>query len=852
MAKRAGTSQLGMEIVFGAATDQIGKLTDGVIKNQISVKDATKLLKVMGDVYKSAVDDLTRSLDKLAPHSNKLGTIAEGLTKIGAGLKTFNTSTKHVEGIKSLADSLDTLTTAVTWLAKIEGLDTLGDKITLLAKGISKIKFTDGQVKSLERGIVAVTKLKDAAKGGIDPIILPPSDGGGGGGRRGGGGGGGGKGDDTEPTGIKERAWGLVKTGAKLLGGLALTENNQREINYRELAQTTRFETSNIGNAIPGTTGHYTRDSDRTAGIKQAINSIGSELGVAHTDTTSNLALGARYLFGSQGGEKGIESMSPDEIQKYLKTTTTNSQLGAQMTNMSMSEVQNMQGYMQRDLGIKTGDLDMVTKSLISLGRAGSLTAKDLESVGSNARDSMMAMNVRDQEAAKLLQEQMLRAQAAGTAGLKADDSKGALSGRFGNIKAFVFDQLAGITEEDYKLGENHVRRKHQQALGNLGMNMLPHTALGAVSGQQMLNAFGVTEFPDMEKYLRVTNQSEKEGKLIDTIQEVMAKDLADKAGDAFKPVTTTAQALSQAFTELKSAAIGFGQFISRGGAEMGKPLEVNDNYYKNVASDRELMASSNEGGYVSEPGVWNTPVEKKETGGLVQGSGSSDSVKTLLKPGEEVLTKSDPRHRTNIDKLHDFVGMFGLHMTDPDNEYKGQRVGLGHARHNAIDTRSWGPSAARMPEAITYAKNMGWKVIDKLHGTAAHVHFEIPQEVGIPSLFREPETRRPPLMEMASSSQKVGIPSLFREPETRRPPLMEMASSSQKESQTVKLDPTTIASFSNAAGASDAAGDKISQAADELLHAVQMLISSGRSSSGSSAASLASIAARGSFAFGA
>jgi hypothetical protein len=291
----------------------------------------------------------------------------------------------------------------------------------------------------------------------------------------------------------------------------------------------------------------------------------------------------------------------------------------------------------------------------------------------------------------------------------------------------------------------------------------------------------------------------------------------------------------AKSITSFSASVADFGRFILNGGQPAGKPIEVTESYRKDVASRVKDLDTNNE----AQVNPW---VEKHGNASMVRGSGSADTVHAVLTPGEEVLQKSDPRHRDNYYRTIDSFKEMGARVT---SDFRGDNMKSAHGTYDAFDVGLGKESASMSPSAFEgYKKSIEARAAREGYSVRYEGKGQYNPGTGSYSSGMHAHLQRINGREM---------PSLAPSHVPESPAMMAGMAGSPGDSaqQTLKLDPSVASSLSSAAGSNDASADKLSQVASSLMQVAQMLASNIRSGGGRGGNSLVSSVARGAAAFG-
>lgn len=888
--KTSGALQIQLQTVVQAMEEAISKLIEKVDTLGGKIDKMPNVAKKMADGYVASFGTIAKSVEGLSSHVNKLDKIASGLTKIADGVKSFKVTEAQAKSIDRLTQSFAALGPAVAGFPKdVSGLSSFSDSITSITTALEGMDGkipSNAQIDRLNRAANAIRNTGNALKsvGTIPPDAMAMfqsmnrtggSGTGGGGGTRGGV-----AGDEDGPAAESSEFSKYAAKGIGVAVSFGITEALKRQNVNKELSQVMAFENSTLGKLIPGSDGEWKPDSAYTAEIKQNLAAQQLRHGVNYEDAASALALTARYTAGGNGAYGDVRSLAPGERIEQQSNLIGNSKFMNQATGLDMSSAANMQLYMGRDLSIKAEEYTRVKDAFVQVQRAGALTAKDLEKLSANARDSGMALNLVGDEAASYVTERLKSATALATAGIKASDAKGTMAGFFGDEGSFIFDMLSGITDADYKSGnEANLLKKQYAGMGMLSGGM-GNDREGNYRLQSLIN-MGVhpASITSAEQFRTVS------GKLDEVSAQQVRLDAIVEENAAIAVTTTMMEDLSISGQKVVGIfggiAAAFGQSNAAIRAATEKALPENFPGRKAIASIDmgTAMKYSNPMigpfllGLKASKGLWNAAMggEKPEgyaRGGVVKpgASGETDSVPIMATPGEEVLSKSDPRHSNNA------LGYFKEKGYRVTSGYRDDNPKSDHFRGRAVDI---GMGHLKSPEDIASFKEkiladateQGLKVhFEKMNqfnpgtgsvssGMHAHVYGDMRKLGGA---FERVGAGRLDSGRLLADNNTVSVknqsgaavqaPSLVESAASNTFSALSGLISAQKAQQQapLQLDPSVMSTLSSIASSNSGSSDTMAQAVSMFAQVIQRLVS--RSSS--SGSDLTEAVARGNYAF--
>ncbi|MDX9913230.1 MAG: hypothetical protein RBS77_01470 [Candidatus Moranbacteria bacterium] len=895
--KTSGALQIQLQTVVQALEAALSNLIEKVDALGTKIDKMPNVAKKMADGYVASFGTIAKSVEGLSSHVNKLDKIASGLTKIADGVKHFKATETQAKSIDRLTASFAGLGPAVAGFPKdVSGLTAFADSITSITKAFEGLDGkipTVKQIGRLNSAANAIRNLGNAIKttGKIPPdalAALKEVRGTGGGGGRGGTGGGGGtyNGPAAESSDFKQYA----TKGIGVALSLGLTEALKRQNVDRELSQVMAFESPNLGALISGGDSQVRASSVYTARMKRELAALQRRHGVNYEDAASALAMTARYTYGGNRAYGDVRSMSPAERLEQQSNIIENSKLMFQKTGLDMSTATNMQLSMGRDLGIKAEEYKKVRDAFIVVQRSGSLAAKDLERLASNARESSMSLGLVGDEASAYLTERLKSATALANAGIKASNTQGAMAGFFGDEKSFIFDLFAGVTDADYKSGnEANILKKQYAAMGAITAGM-GNDRFGNLLRKQFMGEYAPSSMQGgPEQYWAVSGRMGEVGRQ----QELI--DGAVKVNAAFDPIVPAMDNLSMAGQRLLGvltglgAVLGFGAASSAGQATAAPDQPGGQRY--NPINPVEAAMWSNP--FIFPVRLWksiyNAMFGSKPTGyaqgGVVKpgASGATDSVPIMVTPGEEVLNANDPRHRNNVTNATDFFTRIGYRVT---SAYRDDNPKSDHYRNRAIDI---GMGHLQSPQEIAEFKSrlladvkaqnlkVRFEEMDQYNpgtgsvssGRHAHVYGDMAalggagERIGAgkldPGRLRK-SSSAPTLADSGASGAGKLDPGRLRK-SSSAPTLADsgatnvfsglsglIASQKAQQQAPLQLDPSVMSALSNIASSNSDSSDTMAQAVSMFAQVIQRLVSNSRSSSGGS--DLAEAVARGNYAF--
>lgn len=884
--KTSGALQIQLQTVVQALEAALSNLIEKVDALGTKIDKMPNVAKKMADGYVASFGTIAKSVEGLSSHVNKLDKIASGLTKIADGVKHFKATETQAKSIDRLTASFAGLGPAVAGFPKdVSGLTAFADSITSITKAFEGLDGkipTVKQIGRLNSAANAIRNLGNAIKttGKIPPDALAALKEVRG---TGGGGGGTGGGPAAESSDFKQYATKGIGVALSLGLSLGLTEVLKRQNVNKELSQVMAFENSTIGNFIPGSTEAYRPTSSYTAGLQRNMAIQQMVHGINYEDATSHVAATARYTAGGNRAYGDVRTLDPEERIMQQGNLIRNSKLMNQMTGMDMSTAANMQLYMGRDLGIRASEYGKIRDAFIAVQRAGSLTAKDLEKLSATARDSGMALGLVGDEASSYITERLKSATALATAGIKASDTQGAMAGFFGDEKSFIFDLLAGVTDEDYKKGnEANILKKQYSMMGFMTAGM-GNDRYGNLLRKQFMGEYApATMQGGPEQYWAVS------GRMGEVSRHQERLDMEVATNKTFRPVTTAMEELSMAgqkvvgtfglITAMLNSVTSFGKPVIP--PNMGK-----EKYTSLLSKDTtSMMLETIPGGFGSMLSIANlfrrgaelAKPEGKAQGGVIKpgASGATDSVPIMVTPGEEVLNANDPRHRNNLgDFTRSFAQIEGYYAKGDKPNRPQRNLNPGNLR-----VYGWSPNMdpavamehARTQGAIGYdpqgylkfgSEAAGFKglerqiAIDAKRGldvstfiekyapatennTVAYKEFIRKKGFGGDMKLADISgkgAQAPSLVESAATNVFSGLSGLI-------------ASQKAQQQAPLQLDPSVMSALSNIASSNSDSSDTMAQAVSMFAQVIQRLVSNSRSSSGGS--DLAEAVARGNYAF--
>lgn len=862
--KTSGALQIQLQTVVQALEAALSNLIEKVDALGTKIDKMPNVAKKMADGYVASFGTIAKSVEGLSSHVNKLDKIASGLTKIADGVKSFKVTEAQAKSIDRLAASFSGLGPAVAAFPKdVSGLTAFADSITSITTALGGMEGkipSNAQIDRLNRSANSLRNMGNAVKsiGNIPPDALNAlkevrGTGGIGSGSRSVG-----RSDSDDgsqpPSSGNDRATGIMASVGKFLGIANLAAALTRHNVYKELSFAMPLEVGNMGDLLSG---DYSKDSPYTMQMRRHLANMTAGADINIEDAASYTAMGARYTYGGNRAYGDVRSMGENERDAQQLNIINNAKLLYRTTGLDMSRGVNMQYAMGRDLGMKASDYDKLNKAFIAISHSGALVAKDLEKLSMNAKDSAMALNLNSEQAGAFVANQLRSAQALANAGIKQKDAEGSLSGFFGDEKAFIFDQLAGITDADYRKGDKAaIMKKKYDAVARYS-GFAPNTAVGnlLVSGvmEGMGAGFSVEQYrTNIDRLGDATRQ----GTLI-------SKDMA--GAEEVKPVVPAVERVGEFINELKGTVSSFyHKFLSWIGEGEGKAIPPNKPGGHNAGAGVGPEVLAMVAVPVFGPLLLNTALyqsmSKHAIGGVVKpgASGATDSVPIMATPGEEVLSKSDPRHRDNVTNATDFFTRSGYRVT---SAYRDDNPKSDHYRNRAIDI---GMGHLQSPQEIAEFKSrlladvkaqnlkVRFEEMDQYNpgtgsvssGRHAHVYGDMAALGGAggrigagkldPGRLRK-SSSAPTLADSGASSVFAGLTGLIY---------------SQKAQQQapLQLDPSVMTALSNIAASNSGSSDTMAQAVSMFAQVIQRLVSSSRQSS--VATDLTEAVARGNYAF--
>ena len=876
--KTSGALQIQLQTVVQALEAALSNLIEKVDALGNKIDKMPNVAKKMADGYVASFGTIAKSVEGLSSHVNKLDKIASGLTKIADGVKSFKVTEAQAKSIDRLAASFSGLGPAVAAFPKdVSGLTAFADSITSLTTALGGMEGkipSNAQIDRLNRSANSLRNMGNAVKsmGNIPPDALNAlkevrgTGVGGGGGRSGGRSGS----DDEQPaSSSNDKATGIMASVGKVLGIAYFAAALKRQNVYKELSYAMPLEYGNVGDIL---TGEYSKDSPYTLQMRRHLANMSAGAKINVEDAATYTAMGARYTYGGNRAYGDVRSMGENERDAQQLNIINNAKLLYRTTGLDMSSGVNMQYAMGRDLGMKASDYDKLNKAFIAISHSGALVAKDLEKLSMNAKDSAMALNLNSEQAGAFVANQLRSAQALANAGIKQKDAEGSLSGLFGDEKAFIFDQLAGITDADYRKGDKAaIMKKKYDAVARYS-GFAPNTAVGnlIVSGtmEGMGAGFSVEQYrTNIDRLGDATRQ----GTLI-------SKDMA--GAEEVKPVVPAVERVGESINELKGTVSSFyHRFLSWIGEGEGKAIPPNKpgghNAGAGVGTEGLAMAAVP----VFGPWLLNTALyqsmPKHASGGVIKpgASGATDSVPIMATPGEEVLNANDPRHRNNMgDFTRSFAQIEGYYAKGDKPNRPQRNLNPGNMRVYGWSTKMDPATAmehARTQGAIGYdpqgylkfgSEAAGFKSLERQIGIDAKRGLDVASFIEKYAPATENNTvaykefirkkgfggnmklaeigggaQSPSLMESAATNVFSGLSGII-------------ASQKAQQQAPLQLDPSVMSALSNIASSNSDSSDTMAQAVSMFAQVIQRLVSNSRSSSGGS--DLAEAVARGNYAF--
>lgn len=871
--KTSGALQIQLQTVVQALEAALSNLIKKVDALGTKIDKMPNVAKKMADGYVASFGIIAKSVEGLSSHVNKLDKIASGLTKIADGVKSFKVTETQAKSIDRLAQAFAGLGPAVAAFPRdVSGLTAFASSIDSIATALGglegKIPKT-GQIGRLNSYANSIRNVGNALKtvgtvpkDALDALKEIRGTGGGiggGGGTRGGGAGDGGGVATLAPS---EAADGgmmskLASTAVKVLtfGAVsAIADNLKRQNIYKELSQVMPFDNRTIGDFLPGADGTFTASSPRSLAVKKIINTASSVTGVNTEDSASLYTLAARYNVAGNRAYMDVREpeKSPWQVGAQHTNLVENAKLMNQMTNLSLSSAANLQLSMGRDLGIKSEDYKKLSDTLISVQRQGALTAKELEHLALTAKDSGMSLGLAGEAASSYVSERMKSSVALANAGVKASDAKGTMAGFFGDEKSLIFDLIAGVTDEDYRSGnEAGILKKQYAAMGMMTGGMA-NDRYGNFLRKQFMGEYAPASMQGgPEQYWAVS------GRLGEVNRQQSYLDLKVATDKDFVPVTTALENVSMAGSRFKAELVdltpAFGKNPNSVPASQFVPSTRVNAEGMTPSGFKESLGDSSASRFKMA-----TPKGFAQGGIIAPGShGGTDSVPIMATPGEEILSKSDPRHSSNA------LGFFRERGYRVTSGFRDDNAKSDHSRGRAVDIgmghlKTPQEIAAFKEKLLSDAVEQGLKVRFEGKGqfnpgtgsTSSGMHAHVYGDMrGLGGAFervgagRLASGARPvsPLLDGASSM--VGSVGTVLSEATNA-----LRASRVAQSQPVQLDPALMSTLSDIANSNSGASDTMAQAVSMFAQVIQRLVSNSRSSSGGS--DLAEAVARGNYAF--
>jgi hypothetical protein len=579
-----------------------------------------------------------------------------------------------------------------------------------------------------------------------------------------------------------------------------------------------------------GTLGMGSNQARASMATQQMIDNNAMMHGISYRDSASVLTAYHKYssggLYNSGMAELGGPGVAPsDKVRTDTEAFTGNSRRLQRQLGIDLDEASGIQGSVRKNLQMNAGQFKEFGDSMVYLSRNTAMSKRDIIDLTKNVQTMGVITGKTGEEAKTFAQDLMTASGTLSQAGISQQAMNSIQKGFTGDMQSYLLNKQMGITSA-MKPQEQIMAQKQfiESRLDSLS-GMDPETRNVMI---RMMQSKGLLpadmDLTDIYKEGRLDPAKfnalmEKHGKNIKSEQEVQGQSLVNSLGSAKN--------------------ILLGGFASA--ASLDNPLGLGA-VWKSLQNAAEGFNSlTGIGALFGKPTIWSGTPEKKAQGGIVGGKGGTDTTFALLTPGEEVLTKGDPRHSANfnpLDTLHSWAKMNGAFMTDPGNEYGGPRKGHSHAEGRAIDVRTRGKSQEEIASLIASAEAQGFKVISKTHGSGPHLHVEYTGkdvQAGSDTMLaskskaeKVPDTMLASVEKAASAASGTlrnagtslmsGMGDIFNFTQNSAGNILK---------QTEDKNSAVTAALLSASTSSDESASKISEAADILLQAAQTMSSS-------------------------
>lgn len=658
---------------LGRVANDLGELEKAFVKTQ---KSSAKY-----------IEDVTKSLKELATVSGRLPAVAKGLSGIFDAIDNLRVNQNKATYITGISSSLSKLTGPLQLLTTVNAGPAITNLGSLFDTVSSKVP-TNTQIERLDSFAKALRNFNSASKGlaNLPPATLAAlsavnarnifGGGGGGGTGPGGGGGRGGGGDPLVPltlpggtggapvnlpafggTGVHSPTpTGMAKAGmqlgnyARALKGTwgirtVLAAPLIKMLDERTDVNEQLGTVANFGLGLGGAAG-----AEGSSSIQYMMDKSAMMHGISYRDAASLMASYRKYGSGDlyQSGITDMARGTKGQISNSYEGYVAGSRRLQRQLGIDLDEAGDIQGSTRKNLQMNADQFKSFGDAMVYLSRNTAMSKKEVIDLSKEVQ-TMGVVTGKSGEGAKTFSQDMMVA--AGTLS-QAGVSGGALTsiqkGFTGDMTNYMLNKQMGITsamrpQEQVMMQQQFISSRLESLSG-----MDPETRNLMI---RMMQSKGLLP-ADMD-----LTDIYKEGRL----DPAKLKSLVDDHSDKIK---------KEQFVQGQ----GMKKFFGSVGSVLQAAPSALVNIFSSTGSDQ--------------------PLQKKAAGGIVSGSGESDSVPAMLTPGEEVLRKDDPRHRDNINLFAKSIARIEGYYAEGDSPNRPQR------NYNPGNLRVAGWSDRMDPEA--------------------------------------------------------------------------------------------------------------------------------------------------------
>lgn len=620
------------------------------------------------------VEDVLKPLKELTTVSDKLPATAKSIKTVFESLDGLRVNQNKAQFLKDIAGSLSKFYVPLQVLGnlniapgvtQIDNLFTVLEKVPTKAK-IDRLQSLGNALKSFSSGTKSL--------GNIPSINLQNLGGmgflGGGGGRGPGGGGasggpsggtGGGSADPKyvwnamtmtydkvkppvePPISMWEKAENFAATKGRAFGMRALLAAplismlNERSAVNEQLGTGVDFNLGLFG--MGGTPGSMEKQA--------MLDRAGMLHGISYRDAASLMTSYRKYSSGGFRPTSMTELSSADEsgVRRDFEGYVANSRRLQRQLGIDLDAAGDIQGSSRKNLGLNARQFREFGDSMVYLSRNAAMSKREIIDLSKEIQ-TVGIVTGRTGDAAKTFAQNMMAA--GGTLseiGVSGAGLSSMQKGFTGDMTNYLLNKQMGVTS---------------------GM-----TAQQQVMAQQQFVASRLQGLAGMDPETRAL--------MISMMQSKGLLPAEMSVGELTKLAQADPATIQKRITE-HSKKITEEQTVQGMSTSSwwGSALNVAKGYFGKVTNSNPawLISPAVNLGRIAYD-AWSSnrePTEKKAAGGIVGGSGETDSVRAMLTPGEEVLRKDDPRHRDNIGSFSRAIAQIEGYYADSDSPNRPQR----------------------------------------------------------------------------------------------------------------------------------------------------------------------------------